>query len=80
MDIFSIDVTPNEIAFLRQALDLVTINGKDAKFLANLQAKLEQEYTEIQSMKAKEEEKKQRELKAILESEAAKSAKKSPNS
>lgn len=80
MDIFSIDVTPNEIAFLRQALDLVTINGKDAKFLANLQAKLEQEYAEIQSMKAKEDEKKQRELKAILEAEAVKSSKKSYNS
>lgn len=80
MDIFSIDVTPNEIAFLRQALDLVTINGKDAKFLANLQVKLEQEYAEIQSMKAKEEEKKQRELKAVLEAEATKSSKKSHNS
>jgi len=77
MDIFSIDVTHNEIAFLRQALDLVTVNGKDAKFLANLQVKLENELAEIQSMKTKDEEKKQRELKAILEAEAAKSAKKS---
>lgn len=80
MDIFSIDVTPNEIAFLRQALDLVTINGKDAKFLANLQVKLEQEYAEIQNMKAKEEEKKQKELKAVLEAEATKANKKSQNS
>lgn len=80
MDIFSIDVTPNEIAFLRQALDLVTINGKDAKFLAGLQTKLEQEYAQIQNIKAKEEEKKQRELKAVLEAEAAKTTKKSPNS
>jgi len=77
MDIFSIDVTHNEIAFLRQSLDLVTVNGKDAKFLANLQVKLENELAEIQSMKAKDEEKKQRELKAVLEAEAAKSAKKS---
>jgi Tfp pilus assembly protein PilN len=77
MDIFSIDVTHNEIAFLRQSLDLVTVNGKDAKFLANLQVKLENELAEIQNMKAKDEEKKQRELKAVLEAEAAKSAKKS---
>ena len=77
MDIFSIDVTHNEIAFLRQSLDLVTVNGKDAKFLANLQVKLENELAEIQNMKAKDEEKKQRELKAILEAEAAKSTKKS---
>lgn len=77
MDIFSIDVTHNEIAFLRQALDLVTVSGKDAKFLANLQVKLENELTEIQNMKAKDEERKQRELKAVLEAEAAKSTKKS---
>lgn len=77
MDIFSIDVTHNEIAFLRQALDLVTVNGKDAKFLANLQVKLETELAEIQNMKTKDEEKKQRELKALIEAEAAKSSKKS---
>ena len=35
MNIFSIDLTQNEITFLRQALDLVTIKGTDAKFLAN---------------------------------------------
>lgn len=77
MEIFSIDVTPNEIAFLRQALEAVTINGKDAKFLANLQTKLENEIAQIQNMRTKEEEKKQRELKAILDAEASKSAKKS---
>lgn len=77
MDIFCIEVSLNEIAFMRQALDLVTINGKDAKFLANLQTKLENEMAEIQNAKAKEEEKKQRELKSIIEAEAAKSSKKS---
>ena len=41
MDIFSIDFTHNEIAFIRQCLDLPSISGKDAKFLANLQMKLE---------------------------------------
>lgn len=76
MDIFSIDVTYNEVAFLRQALDLVTINGKDAKFLANLQTKLENEMAQIQNMKAKDEEKKQRELKAIMEAENPKTPKK----
>ena len=65
MDIFSIDVTQTEIAFMRQALDLVQISGKDAKFLASLQIKLESEYAHIQDMKAQEEAKKQEELKAI---------------
>jgi len=48
MNLFSIDVTPTEIAFIRQALDLVSISGKDAKFLAALQAKIEGEMAEIE--------------------------------
>ena len=50
MDIFSMDFTLNEITFLRQSLDLVTIKGTDAKFLAGLQIKLEHELAEIQRM------------------------------
>lgn len=48
MNLFSIDVTPMELAFIRQALDLVSISGKDAKFLASLQVKVEGEMAEIQ--------------------------------
>lgn len=62
---FSIDVTSTEIAFMRQALDLVQISGKDAKFLASLQIKLESEYAQIQEVKAQEESKKQAELQAL---------------
>lgn len=76
MEIFSIDVTHNEVVFLRQALDLVTVNGKDAKFLANLQVKLENEIVQIQNLKAAEEEKKQRELKALIETQNIKPPKK----
>jgi hypothetical protein len=65
MDIFSIDVTSTEIAFMRQALDLVQISGKDAKFLASLQIKLESEYAQIQEVKAQEESKKQAELQTL---------------
>lgn len=58
MEIFSVDLTPNELNFLRQSLESVTIQGKDAKFLANLQMKLEHELSEIQRMKQEEEQKK----------------------
>jgi hypothetical protein len=58
MDIFSIDVTHNELNFIRQSLDTVQISGKDAKFLANLQIKVEQELINIQQMKQQEEQKK----------------------
>ena len=45
---FSIDLTPQEISVLRQSLDTITLSGKDAKFIALLQIKLEQELGEIQ--------------------------------
>jgi uncharacterized membrane protein YcgQ (UPF0703/DUF1980 family) len=51
MDIFSIDITPQELAFIRQALDLVTISGKDAKFVSNLQTRIEDEMIQIQKLK-----------------------------
>jgi hypothetical protein len=72
MNIFSIDVTLNELTFLRQSLDVVSISGKDAKFLANLQVKLEQEIEEIQSMLQQEDSKKKQELEELIAQESKK--------
>lgn len=58
MDIFSIDLTHNELNFIRQSLETVTIQGKDAKFLATLQVKIEHELSEIKKMIQEEEQKK----------------------
>ena len=69
MDIFSIDVTHNELAFLRQSLDVVSVSGKDAKFLANLQTKIETELLQIEQMKQAEEQKKREDLQQILTQE-----------
>ena len=68
MDLFSVDFTLNELIFLRQASDVVNISGKDAKFLANLQTKLEHEITEINNMFN---EKKNAELEKVMELEKA---------
>jgi hypothetical protein len=57
-EIFSIDLTLNELNFIRQSLETVTIQGKDAKFLVNLQIKLEHKLSEIQRLKQEEENKK----------------------
>ena len=73
MDIFSIDITPQELAFIRQSLDLVTISGKDAKFVANLQTKVENEMMEIQKLK---EQVKNQELQKALEIDTVKSSSK----
>jgi predicted house-cleaning noncanonical NTP pyrophosphatase (MazG superfamily) len=58
MEIFSIELTLNELNFIRQSLETVTIQGKDAKFLANLQMRLEHELSEVQRLKQEEENKK----------------------
>ena len=75
MNIFSIDLTPGEIQCLRQSLDTITISGKDAKFVANLQVKLEQEFNQIQEMLKQEEAKKQKELQETLAREEKKNSK-----
>jgi|LakMenE01Jun11ns_1017448.scaffolds.fasta_scaffold9520960_2 hypothetical protein len=66
MDIFSIDLTVPEIQTIRQSLDLITIAGKDARFLANLQTKLEHELTQISQMLTAEQTKKQEDLQKAI--------------
>lgn len=75
MNIFSIDLTPGEIQCLRQSLDVISISGKDAKFVANLQVKLEQEFAQIQEILKQEETKKQQELQETLVREDKKAKK-----
>jgi hypothetical protein len=72
MNIFSIDLTHPEINFIRQALETVSIQGRDAKFCANLQLKLEHELEEITRMLKEEEENKLLGLQQIVESEQSK--------
>ena len=69
------DVTYNELLFMRQTLELPTISGKDAKFLAGLQIKLENELLQIEQMKQTEEAEKQQALEAIIKAETVKSKK-----
>ena len=69
MDIFSIDLTQNEITFIRQCLELPSISGRDAKFLASLQTKIENELAQIEQMKQSENQKKTEELQKIISKE-----------
>jgi hypothetical protein len=73
MYIVSIDLQPGELSFIRQALDLVTVKGTDAKFLASLQIKFETELAEVQKMIEQEEISKQEGLKKIMAAESSKS-------
>jgi len=74
MDIFSIDLTHNEIVFIRQTLELPSISGRDAKFLASLQIKIENELAEIERIKAEEEQKKAKDLQQLIEADQSKSS------
>jgi len=65
MDICSIDFTYNEMVFIRQSLELPTISGRDAKFLVNIQTRLEDKIIEIEKVKEQEEQKKQKVLKTL---------------
>ena len=56
MNIFSVDFSHAELNFLRQALETIPIQGRDAKFCASIQIKLEQELEEITKMLKAEEE------------------------
>ena len=76
MNLFSIDFSLNELAFIRQALEGVTIKGADAKFLANLQNKLEYEINQIQQMLTQSELEKQASLQEIRQHEENKALKK----
>ena len=53
-EIFSVDFTQNELTFIRQSLETITIHGRDAKFVAHLQTKIEYELSEINKMKQEE--------------------------
>lgn len=75
MELFSIDLTIAEVQLTRQALDVISIAGKDAKLVANLQYKLESELQQIQNQLQAAERDKQLQLQKAVEAEAKKAAK-----
>jgi len=75
MDLFSVDFTLGELHLLRQSLDVITITGKDAKFVASLQTKLEMEAQAIQNMLQQAEAEKQLALAKVIEADKKKASK-----
>jgi len=74
MNIFSVDFSHAELNFLRQALETVPIQGRDAKFCASIQIKLEHELEEITRMLKAEEESKMLGLQQIVQHEEEKTS------
>jgi hypothetical protein len=75
MDIFSVDLTLPELQVLRQSLDIITLTGKDAKFIASLQSKLEHEIIQVAEMQSQAAQQKQLELQRVLQAEEKKAKK-----
>jgi hypothetical protein len=74
MNIFAVDFSHAELNFLRQALETIPIQGRDAKFCASIQIKLEQELEEITQMLKAEEEAKMLGLQQIIQHEEEKAS------
>ena len=74
MNIFAVDFSHAELNFLRQALETVPIQGRDAKFCASIQIKLEQELEEITQMLKAEEEAKMLGLQQMVQHEEEKTS------
>lgn len=74
MNLFTIEnLSLEEIALLRQSLNVIEIKGSSAIFVATLQVKLDQEISQIQAMIAEEENNKQAGLKKIQKTTKAES-------
>ncbi len=74
MNLFSVDFSHAELNFIRQALETIPIQGRDAKFCASIQIKLEQELEEITRMIKAEEEAKILGLQQIIQHEEEKTS------
>jgi hypothetical protein len=71
---YPIELTKEEFGLLRQSLDLIQISGKSAKFVANLQDKLDEQLFQIDMNQKMEEAEKLEQLVAIQKKERAKKA------
>ena len=74
MNLFSIEnLSIEEISLLRHSLNVIEIKGASAIFVATLQTKLDQEISQIHSMIAEEEKKKQEGIRKIEKATKAES-------
>jgi hypothetical protein len=64
---YEIGFSPEEIAVIRQSLDVIQISGKSARVIAGLQDKLDEAIMNIQFTLEAEEAKKQEELQKLVE-------------
>jgi hypothetical protein len=69
---YPIELSKDEFGLLRQSLDIIQIQGKSAKFVANLQDKLDEQLFQIEMNIKMEEAEKLEQLVALQKKERAK--------
>ena len=69
---YPIELSKDEFTLLRQSLDIIQIQGKSAKFVANLQDKLDEQLFQIDMNIKMQEAEKLEELVALQKKERAK--------
>jgi hypothetical protein len=69
---YPIELSKEEFSLLRQSLDLIQISGKSAKFVANLQDKLDEQLFQIDMNQKMEEAEKLEQLVSMQKKERAK--------
>jgi hypothetical protein len=72
---YEISFSPEEIAIMRQSLDIIQISGKSARVIAGLQDKLDEAIMNIQFTLQAEETKKQEELQKIIQKDTVSKSK-----
>ena len=72
---YEIGFSIEEIAILRQSLDIIQITGKTARVVAGLQDKFDEVILDIQLTAQQEQSKKQEELQQLLEKEGSSKSK-----
>jgi hypothetical protein len=69
---YPIELSKDEFSLLRQSLDIIQIQGKSAKFVANLQDKLDEQLFQIEMNIKMEEAEKLEQLVALQKKERVK--------
>lgn len=63
--LYPVELSLDEISLIRQSLDIITISGKSAKFVASLQEKLDESSFQLQMNIQFQEQRKQQELEEL---------------
>ena len=69
--LYSVELSLDEMSLIRQSLDIITISGKSAKFVAGLQEKIDEASFQLQINIQFQEQRRQQELEELTKPKKA---------